>query len=387
MSLKQKLRRTKLIYPVLNWTRRTGGRLLMCLFHAIYGIDRKTALFSSYSGKGYTDNPRCVCEALHALRPDLRIVWQLRRGLPASDFPDYVQIIPAHSLKALRAYATAGVLIDNMNRPQYMLKFPGQIYVQTWHGDRGFKKILFDMGTHEAFPDGQQMDLAVSGSDFGSRVYRSAFGYSGEILECGCPRNDILIENPPELAGQVRKSLGIAPDTSVLMYAPTFRDASKGGKINAVLSLERVRQTLEKTTGRHWICLSRGHALNHGVSSDAQMDVSRYPNISELLLITDLLISDYSSIAGDFMLLNRPAIFYQPDRDAYVHERALYFDPDESPLMVAHSEDELIDYLSRPIDGAANCREVLNFFGTHESGRASQAVAQRIDELLEASPR
>ena len=62
-----------------------------------------------------------------------------------------------------------------------MLKFPGQRYVQTWHGDRGFKRVLFDMGTNEAFPDGAQMDLAVSGSDFGSRVYRSSLRYGGEV--------------------------------------------------------------------------------------------------------------------------------------------------------------------------------------------------------------
>ena len=115
------------------------------------------------------------------------------------------------------------------------------------------------------------------------------------------------------------------------------------------------------------------------------MDVSAYPDVSRLLLVTDLLISDYSSIAGDFMLLGRPTIFYQPDLQDYLDERGLYFDPDQSPLQVAHSPEELLQMLSKPLNGVENCRRVLEFFGTHESGHASQDVAQWLSKRLPAS--
>ena len=113
------------------------------------------------------------------------------------------------------------------------------------------------------------------------------------------------------------------------------------------------------------------------------MDLSAYPEPSELLLITDLLITDYSSIGGDFMLLDRPVIYYQPDRGDYDAERGgLYFDPDQSPLLVAHDEEELMRLLKSPIDARANCRACLEFFGCRETGRAAQRVAERIAERL-----
>lgn len=382
MSIKQTIRKMKWLYPLLSRMRWIGGRFAMRAFNRIYGIDSNAVLFSSYSGRSYSDNPMCISEALHQVCLDAQIFWQLKKGTFLDGIPDYVKVIPAHSLRALKAYSTARVFVDNINRPHYMLKFPGQYYIQTWHGDRGFKKVLFDMGTNERFPDGEQMDLAISGSDFGSRVYRSSLKYKGEVLEIGCPRNDILVKNPPETSAQVRRELGIPEDVSILMYAPTFRNKIAGSKISALLSLETLRTHLESVTGEKWICLSRGHMLTKGVNSDAAIDVSSYPDTSKLLLITDMLISDYSSIAGDFMLLGRPAIFYQPDLQDYLSERGLYFNPDESPLVVAHNEEELLDIIATPRDWAQNCRDVLDFFGTHETGRASEIIAERISAVL-----
>ena len=385
MSIRDKLRGVRFIYPLLSAGRRIGGRLVMRLCHAAGGIDQNAVLFSSYVGRGYSDNPRRVSEALHAIRSQTRILWQLLPGAAPEGVPDYVEVVPARSLRALRAFSTARCFVDNFNRPQYMLKFPGQLYVQTWHGDRGFKKILFDMGTGEPFPDGAQMDLAVSGSAFGSRVYRSAFGYAGEILEQGCPRNDLLLDPPEGLAGRVRAALGVPEGAKVLLYAPTFRDATAGRAQRATLDLDRARKALERATGESWFCLSRGHDLNRGVESSAQADASDWPEVGELLLATDLLITDYSSIGGDFMLLGRPVVYFQPDRADY--DRELYFDPDASPLIVAHTEAELIDILSSPIDAAANCRAVLDYFGANETGHAAEAVARWIAERLDACER
>lgn len=382
MDIKQILRKTKWIYPLLSRIRWIGGRFIMRTCNRIYGLDSNVVIFSSYSGRSYSDNPRAISEALHERCPEAKIIWQMNKSARAEDIPDYVKVIPAHSIKALKAYSTARVFVDNMNRPHYMLKFSGQYYIQTWHGDRGFKKVLFDMGTNEPFPDGSQMDLAISGSDFASRVYRSAFGYKGEILECGCPRNDILIRNPQDIAIQTHRELGIPENVSILMYAPTFRNSVAGSKLSALLSLDKIRALLESVTGNKWICISRGHMLTKGVTSDAAIDVSDYPDTRRLLLVADMLISDYSSIAGDFMLLGKPAIFYQPDLQDYLSERGLYFNPDESPLIVVHSESALIDLLSHPVDWIQNCKDVLDFFGTHETGRAAEIVAERIASVL-----
>ena len=118
-----------------------GGRCYMRLCHGLLGVKGNRVFFSSFKGRSYSDSPARISEALHALRPDAELVWQLKRPEEA---PDYVRVVRPRSLSALRAISTSRCLVDNFNRQQYMQKFPDQKYVQTWHGDRGFKKMLFD---------------------------------------------------------------------------------------------------------------------------------------------------------------------------------------------------------------------------------------------------
>ncbi|MBR6767339.1 MAG: CDP-glycerol glycerophosphotransferase family protein [Clostridia bacterium] len=387
MTLKALLKKTKFTYKLAVMLRRAPDPFLagwMRLCHGIFGVDKNKVYFSSFGGMLPNDNPRAVCEALHEICPEAKLVFRVNRQGMAEETPDYIVKVPQRSLKALKEMATSRVLVKNAGMLPWMRKFSDQYYIQTWHGDRGFKKIRLDRNApaKPLLREAEYLDLMVSGSRFGSDVYRTAFAYKGEILECGCPRNDILLENPAEIAEKTRRELGIDPGVKVLLYAPTFRNSTTGSKFHALLSLSRVRETLEKSTGEKWVCLSRGHVLTLGVQSEAQMDVSRFPDVNPLLLISDMVISDYSSLAGDFMLLNRPAIFFQPDLDEYLDERGLYFDPLKSPLIVARTEDELVDILSRPIDAAANCRDVLNFFGSYETGSAALLTARRIAEIL-----
>ena len=388
LSLKARLKRNKALFAVLNALKKLPYPLLsawMTLCHAIHGVEPDKVFFTSYDGKLYNDNPRAVSEALRAVAPNARQVFRLSgKGMASPDIPDYVQKMPRGGLKTLREMATAKVIVTNAGMKIWMRKFPDQLYVQTWHGDRGFKKVRLDLEPKNRYflAESKRIDVAVSGSTFASGVFESGFAVKGEILECGCPRNDILLKNPPEVARRTREALGIAEGVRVLMYAPTFRTGTSGSVQDAGLSLERVRETLRRVTGERWVCITRGHIDSRGIRSDAQMDVSAWAEPSQLLLISDMLITDYSSIGGDFMLLNRPTLFYMPDLDAYKAERGLYFDPDQSPLLVAHTEDELLALLEKPIDGPANCKAVLDFFGCKETGRAARAVAERIGREL-----
>ena len=393
LSLKARLKRNRALFTVLNALKKVPYPLLsgwMRLCHRVYGVEKDKVIFSSYDGKLYNDNPRAVAEALHAIAPGARLVFRLsRKGMASPDIPDYIEKLPHGGLRALREMATAKVIVTNAGMKAWMRKFPDQLYVQTWHGDRGFKKVRLDLEpkNRNFLAESRRIDVAVSGSDFATGVFRSGFAVKGEILACGCPRNDLLLKNPPEVARRTREALGIAEGTRVLMYAPTFRTGTSGSVQDASLSLEKARAALEAATGARWVCITRGHIDSRGIRSDARMDVSAWPEPAELLLISDLLITDYSSIGGDFMLLNRPVVFYQPDIGDYNVERGLYFDPDKSPLIVAHSEAALLEILSRPIDGPANCKAVLDFFGCRETGRAAQVVAERIARELEIENR
>lgn len=390
-SLKGLLKGNRLTYALASALKSLPYPLIsgwMRLCHLIFKVDQNKAFFSSYDGTLYNDNPRAVAEALHAIRPEVEIVFRLDARGRRMPLPAWVKPVPRLSLLTLKEMATARVIVTNAGMKRWAVKFKDQFYIQTWHGDRGFKKIWLDVDPNREYyrKEVARIDLAVSGSRFGSGVYRTAMGVKGEVLECGCPRNDLLLQNPPEVAARVRAALGLPGDVRVLMYAPTFRAADSGGVQAAGLSLARVRSALEASTGDQWVCLTRSHEVARGIASDAAMDVSDFPEPSELLLVTDLLITDYSSIGGDFMLLGRPVIYFQPDRKAYDAERGgLYFDPDQSPLMVAHDEAELLEMLKHPIDAPANCRAALDFFGCTETGHAAQTVAERAAAMMKRS--
>lgn len=368
------------VYRALSLARRVGGRAWMRTQYRLRGVRKKTVLFTSFKGRAYSDSPRYISEALHALRPDVDIVWQLADSSAA---PDYVRTVKPRSLAALTELATARCFVDNFNRPIYLEKYPGQLYVQTWHGDRGFKKVLYDMDDGLAYPDGAQMDLAVSGSAFGTQVFRTAFRYGGEVLQAGMPRNDMLVNGDPALAAEVRRRLGVE-GRKVMLYAPTFRDATAGKAQAAGFDLSAALDAL----GGDWVCLARAHDLNRGIDSAADgrvIDATGYPEMSELLLAADLLVTDYSSSAGDFALTGRPVILYQPDLDAFMQEdRGMYFDIRKSPYIRAESEAELLAMLGDlgALPGADS--EILAFYGATETGASATEVAAWIAEKVEA---
>lgn len=390
MGLKAIVKKNQALYKGARALMRASEPLLraaMRAFHALEGVEKNKIYFSGFSGSMYNDSPKYICEALHEIYPQGKFVFRLnKRGMAQEDIPPYVIRVKQHSLSALRQMATAKVIVKNACFKPYMIKFPDQYYAQTWHGDRGLKRILLDAHPelHKRFHDGEYMDLALSGSDFGRDVcFRRAMAYCGEILDVGVPKNDILLHPPKDACEKTRAKLGIGAEERVLLYAPTFRNKTTGSRQSANFSLKRLREALEKAHGCKWRILVRGHVLNTGVNSDEGMDVSHYPDVSELLLISDMLITDYSSIAYDFALLNRPIIHYHADRTEYTAEsREFAYDPETLPLAIAHSEDELLRLAVAPPDAAENCREICEFFGVHESGEAAKRAAERIRKVL-----
>ena len=387
MNLKS-IKKLPAVYHTLLLARRISGRAWMRLCHRFCGVQRTAVMFSSFKGRAYSDSPKFISEALHAIRPDIDIIWQLENP---SDAPDYVRVVKPHTLEALKQFSTVRCFVDNFNRPYYMLKFPDQLYVQTWHGDRPFKHILFDMDENIPFPDYRQMDLGLSGSDFGTKLYRTAFRYTGEVLQAGIPRNDALVNPDPDHAAKVREKLNLK-NMKALLFAPTFRDATAGKAQDAGFDLARALRTLEDATGEKWVGLVRAHDQNKGITVGAGgaeiRDVTAYPEMSDLMLVSDLLITDYSSAAGDFALLDRPVVLYQPDLDEYIaSDRGLYFDPRKGPFPQAENEDALIALLEKFDDLPADSEPVRRFFGITETGRSALRAAEWISARIPPEPR
>ena len=363
------------------------------------GIDGNLVVFSSFDFRSYNDNPRYISEKLHELRPETDIVWLFRDSAAAKkkfDLPPYVRALNSTARDGVEAQARARVTVDNFNK-RFYLKFPaeGQIYIQTWHGDRAFKKVGYD-NPHQYTRFNRMLEekctLGVTGSDYGDMQFRSAFHYKGELMKVGYPRNDILLRTDPAEGRAIRERLHLPQDARLLLYAPTFRDTEqKNHELQKVrLDLNHVLDVLEETTGETWKCLVRAHYMTRGIPFDdgsgRLIAASAHPEMAELLKISDALITDYSSCAGDFALTRRPIWLYQDDlQDYQTNNRALYFDMKDSPYWVAATPEEM-DALIRattPERARENCDAILRFYGEAETGHAAQSVAEYIISKLE----
>ena len=355
-------------------------------------VDPEKVVFSCFKGRSYGDNPRCVSERLHERRPSARIVWLFNydamRSLPA-DLPDYVKPVFIDSSDACRELATARVWVDNFTRDSRFPPRKGrQIYIQTWHGDRPIKKIAYDTGL-PGYRLEEVADRVVTGSTFGERMYRTAFRYPGEYLAVGCPRNDALVRNDPEEVRRMREKLGVGEGVRLLLYAPTYREFGEIVPKDVQMDLSRTLACLEQKSGERWVCMFRAHYKSAGIDLEAVreriIDVTKYGEMTDLLLAADMVLTDYSSAATDFALRgDKPALFYVPDWERYSAAHPVYYDVHDAPFMLAHDQQELEALIGELTEAKAreNCAAIRRWFGCYESGRATDAVCDYIIENM-----
>ena len=367
-------------------------KLYMFLCNKIIGINDRKAVFISFSGKSYSDNPKAISEKLHEMYPYFDIVWLFNSPEEKSKIvPDYVKCVKRNSLAALKELATSKFWVDNFCKPLYIYKNKDQFYIQTWHGERGFKKSLYDssfISKETRYIESKICDLMLSGSDFGDKVYRTAFHYKGEILKSGCPRNDLLIANNEEKAKGIRKKMKISEKTKIVLFAPTLRrEAATLFKYQSISGIgidwNEILKKLEEKTNTDWVCFFRAHSSVKGLSGMSEdqryLNVTSYEDMADLLLISNMLITDYSSSVGDFALLHRPIIIFQNDREEFIkNDRNLYFDINKSPYLVAKNQEELMSIIEKLSDDLVfkNCEDILDFYGTKESGKAAEDVVK-----------
>ena len=363
----------------------------MLVLNWLMVIDEKAIVFFSQGGKTYSCNPIAISENLHNSYPEYKIIWLfLDVSRPEGTLPKYIIPVRIRSFKALKVLATAKFWLTNHNIPHYFYKGKSQIYIQTWHGDRGFKRIFAD-NIHFKGPmpiEQKVCDLFVVGSYFAEKKIKTAFDYNGKFLKFGCPRNDILLDATKEKIITIKKTHNIDEDSMVLLYAPTFRDKlrEKNSKQTIYnLNLTKIVQTLEIKHRAKWVCFIRSHQFSDGIivpelPGDVFLNGNQFEDMNDLLLISDMLISDYSSSAGDFVLMNKAVLLYQPDQNLYNYERGLYFNPDESPFLIAKNNKDLLNIIENLEQKTIldNCRKVLAFYGAYESGKASKEVVDYI---------
>jgi CDP-glycerol glycerophosphotransferase len=291
---------------------------------------RDSVVFISFKGKSCNDNPLGISQELRRRGDDREHVWVVNDwSVPV---PDGTKAVLVGTEAYWDALARSKYIVSNDDMPARFEKRPGQMYVQTWHGTL-LKKIGFDVERLQSVSgakynehlarDVAKWDLAISPNPFSTPHMRRAFRYDGEILESGYPRNDVLCSGQSrELAEVVRARLGLPEGKTVVMYAPTWRDNQfyAAGRYRFDFRLDL--QDAYRKLGDDYVVLVRGH---HHMADDTPDDirpgfainVTAYQDISELFLVTDALITDYSSMMCDFAATGKPMAFYTYDLADY----------------------------------------------------------------------
>ena len=353
-----------------------------------------TAVVSSWSGR-YSDSPRAISRELRRVRPDIRQVWLLDPEAPDPD--GGAERVPPDSPEAVAELEQARWIISNDVLPMAFEKHPESVYLQTWHGTP-LKRIGFDV-VAPTFPNAAyhydvelarevpRWDLMLSPSPYSTDVLRRAFRFDGPVVETGLPRNDVLLA--PEAAERrrvVRAAHGIADDTLAVLYAPTWRDQFT---MRFALDVPAIHERL----GDSAVVLIRAHGLTAALTrveaTPGSLDVTGWPDISDLYLAADVLITDYSSAMVDFALTGKPQLFYTYDLDDYRDRiRGFYVDLESivpGPLLSTTPQvaDSLADLERVTADHRDAYLRFVERFCPLDDGAAS---ARAVEALLAAAP-
>lgn len=360
-------------------------RLLMIVFKYLFTV-KKRILFYCFGGSKYADSQRVISEKMHELYPEFELCWILPKSYDTNNVPSYVHIIRNNGLNFVKYVCSSFCIVNNFEFTKDFTKKKNQFFIQTYHGDRGFKKVSYEAHKFDGVAvDYKLTDLCVAGSKYGESTYRDALLYSGEILKVGMPRNDKLLNLNLSDIKVIKNTLGIDLNTKVLLFAPTFRDNAKDNQM-CLLDLQRTLNTLKNKFGGEWICAVRRHSAANNLVFDCNneliIDVSSYPDMTDLLCIADVLITDFSSCAGDFILTKKPTILCPFDWEDYILNcRELKVKSIKDPgFLVAFNQNELekiIEELTK--DSLERIYErISNFYGIYETGNSAKVICDII---------
>ncbi|XMN08675.1 CDP-glycerol glycerophosphotransferase family protein [Streptomyces griseobrunneus] len=312
------------------------------LLHASHYRARRTTLplldTVLYAGG---DSPRAVHAELVRRGTETEHLW-VTGTAPGrtTHVPPGARAVPVHSAAWYEALARSRRIVTDEQLPAWFERRPGQTVVQTWHGTplgrfgTGLAETLYADHQHLATlaHRSAQWSVLVSPSRFATPLLRRSLAYEGEVLEAGSPAADVLF--PPDrdkAAEEVRRTLGIPEDHRVVLYAPTYRDhlahppsASPDPSDRTAPGPYRWDPALDphalaRTLGPGHTVLVRRHPRVTGGVQDGPgvLDISHHPGAAGLLLIADVLVTDYAGLMFDFALTGRPMLFHTYDLEHY----------------------------------------------------------------------
>lgn len=374
---------------------------IYALFFKILGlfpINERKICFSAFEGGGYCCNPKYIAEELHRRSLEVEMVW-LVKDLK-KEFPDYIKPVKDNWMNRAYHMSTAKIWVDNSRQKYGTKKRKNQFYIQTWHGQIGFKPIgrlrgekFSQIGDIVSQYDAKLIDIWLSNSAWSTRTFQNAF-YGEPIQETGSPRNDIFWKKNSTIRKKICEKYKIDAKSKIVLYAPTFRGGSQLTKRSVndnlfSIDFDKVLQTLEERDGQKWIILVRLHpqvalTLTEPKYSNLKnlVDVTLYDDMYELISICDLFITDYSSAAFDAAIAKKDVLLYADDIMSYMDDRGeLLWDVDQMPFQMCINEKQLLENIVHWNEKAyqSHIEKLMQELGVIEDGHASERV---VDEMI-----
>jgi CDP-glycerol glycerophosphotransferase len=372
------------------------------IFLKVFPVSNNIIFFESSVGRNYSSNPKYVYEEMvkQGLDKEFMCVWSLEDT--SLEIPGNAKKVKRAGLFYLYYLATAKIWVCDTRLPAFLVKRPETIYIQLWHGTP-LKKLAMDMDIlnmsekmelseyKRLFKENTETwDYLISQSEYTTERFKSCFDFKKEILPTGFPRNDVLFKkNDAKSIESIKKDYNIPLDKKIILYAPTWRDDEfhKNGiyKFSTQINFD----LLKKELGNTHIILVKLHYLVKDPVDWSNYEEFVYKcdhlhDIQELYLISDMLVTDYSSVIFDYALLKRPMIIYAYDYEKYKNDlRGFYFNIfEEFPGPVVKNSADLVESIKN-YDCKSHSEkygEFLSKFTKFDEGNASSKI---VDLILE----
>ncbi|HDR7210563.1 TPA: CDP-glycerol glycerophosphotransferase family protein, partial [Bacillus cytotoxicus] len=364
-------------------------------------VKQNRIVFESFAGKSYSCNPRYIYEYLVNSNRDFEFVWIFNEI--DKDILGNAKQVKRFSWRYYYYLATSKYWVTNARMPNYLYKRKEVTYLQTWHGTP-LKKLAADMkevhmpGTttekykKNFYKESCNWDYLVSPNQYSTDIFKRAFKYNKEILAFGYPRNDILCKSKVEMkdiSERIKSKIGIPKDKKVILYAPTWRDDEfyEKGKYKFDLNLN-LKEMKKKFEDQYVIVLRMHYLVADHINIEGMehfvYELSKYEDIAELYLISDILITDYSSVFFDYANLCRPILFFTYDIAKYRSVlRGFYIDfENEAPGPLLETSDQVVDAIenieSIEVEYKEKFDRFYNKFCHLDNGTAAQNISAEV---------
>lgn len=353
--------------------------------------DDNLILFISFGGRKFDDSPKAIYDEMikDARFKDYRLVWAFNDP-EAYDIPRGDKV-KCDTFAYFKTALKARVWISN-STVERGLDFKGKhtFYFDTWHGTP-IKKMGSDIASSNKSFKGKgnwAVDYFTCQGEFEAEVFGRVFSSVGrdKMHVIGLPRNDVYANYTKEYMLSLREKIGIPVDKKVILYAPTFREYDKTDSMAVKVSTPMQLEKWRKELGDDYILLFRAHyEVAKGLNikdDDFVREMSGYPQLEDLMIVSDVLISDYSSIFFDYSIMPKPMIAFCYDYDKYASERGMYFDIRDY-LPSAANEDEVLSLIKygNTIEQIASAKQFQQKFVTAFGSAIKKSINVIAEEL------